>query len=221
MTYNDYFLNVVPKDVYAKLNKDKSVNYHFRSDNVGKCAKIYDDFRKESNLRFNKKNWERYYFTQQPKEPLQRAAEHIAEKYDLDIIIAKKYVHYRVIGQTWNGMMIENNVIRELEEVFLNIWFEKAPYEIDEQYFTDWEAWNVKLKRRLFGIQIKPLSYDKMNTTYQLKAKENHQRQADAYTEKFQVPHIVVFYDNHKIHEKEELINKINTILVYNIKVNL
>ena len=34
-----------------------------------------------------------------------------------------------------------------------------------------------------------------MNTPYQMKAKENHKTQADAYREKYKVPHIVIYYD--------------------------
>ena len=225
MNYNDYFINVIPNDLYRKLNKDRAVNYHFRSDNVGKCAELFDSFRQDAKYAFTKKSWERYYFKNRPKQPLEIASKYIADKYDLDIIAAKKYVHYRVIGQTWNGMLIEENVIRELEQTFLNIMFVKTPYQIDEQYFTDWEAYYmnslVKGKVLLFGIQIKPLSYEKMNSPYQMKAKENHQKQADAYKEKFKVPHIIIYYDNKQIHNKEELFLKINTILVYNIKVNL
>lgn len=222
MNYNDYFLNVVPKEIYGKLNKDRSVNYHFRSDNVGKCAQLFEEFRKDDRFKFDKKNWERWYFANRPKEPLSIAADYIVSKYDIDLLTAKKYVHYRIIGQTWNGMMIEENVVRELEETFLNIMFLKTPYEIDEQYFTDWEAYDMKGgKKLLFGIQIKPLSYQKMNTSYQQKAKENHQIQAEAYRKKFKVPHVIIYYDNKKIHDKEELFLKINTILVYNIKVNL
>lgn len=222
MIYNDFFLNVVPKEIYSKLNKDKSVNYHFRSDNVGKCAKIFDDFLKSGEKR-SKRNWERFYFKHQSKEPLQIASNQIADKYNIDLIVAKQYVHYRVIGQTWNGMIIEENVIRELEEVFLNIMFLKTPYEIDEQYFTDWEAYSLKNRKKslLFGIQIKPLSYEKMNTPYQLKAKENHEQQAKAYKEKFNAPHVIVYYDDKRIHDKEELVLKINTLLLYNIKVKL
>ena len=222
MIYNDYFPNVIPKDIYSKLNKDQGVNYHFRSDNIGKCAKIFDEFRKSSEKQ-SKAGWQRYYFKHQPKEPLQIASEYISKKYDINIDAAKKYVHYRVIGQTWNGMVTEFNIIRELEQVYHNIMFMKTDYEIDEEYFTDWEAYYmnslVKGKVLLFGIQIKPISYQKMNHPYQLKAKQNHNIQAEAYKERFKVPHVMVYYDNGKIYEAEDLFNRINTILVYNIKV--
>lgn len=223
MRYNfldDYFQNEVPNDIYRKINKDRQVNKYFRSDNVGKCAEIFDDFFKQGP-RINRKNWEKYYFQKRDKTPLIEASEFIADKYEIDLQIAKKYVHYRVIGQTWNGMITEINIVNEMEKYFRTITFLKADYEKDEQYFTDWEAYNMQRgKTLLFGIQIKPISYQKMNSPYQLKAKENHNRQAEEYTKKFKVPHFVVYYEDRKIHNPQDLFNKIDTVLLFQIKVN-
>jgi len=210
--HNDYFDNEIPDNIYRKLNKDRGVNYHFRSDNVGKCSLLYDDFRR-SGLKFTKKNWEKYYFKRQSKEPLIEASDYIKQKYKIDLVTAKKYVHFRVIGQTWNGMINEENIIKELEKEYLNIYFLKTEYEKDEQYFTDWEAWHRKTL--LFGIQIKPISYSKMFTPYQLKAKENHKKQSDKYSKKYGVPHIIIYYENKKIHNKQSVLDRIDTIMFY------
>lgn len=217
---NQYYKKDIPDDIYRKINKDQQVNRHFRSDNVGKCALIFDEFFK-TTPRINQRHWEKYYFSQRSKEPLVKASEFIAEKYGIDLQIAKQYVFYRVIGQTWNGMITEINIINEMESYFRTITFMKADYEKDEQFFTDWEAFNMKGKKKLlFGIQIKPISYQKMSTPYQLKAKENHKRQAKEYTEKFGVPHFVVYYENRKVHNPQELYDKIDTMLLFQIKVN-
>ena len=209
----EFYLNPIPQTLYRKLNKDRSVNYHFKSDNVGKCAELFDKFMEVGVL--TKKNWELFYFGCQSKEPLQKAAEFISDKYNIDIVLAKKYVRFRVLGQTWNGMMTELRIIDELQDE-LNLDFRKTPYEIDEQYFTDWEAYQGKL---LFGIQIKPISYKMMSTPYQLKAKENHNKQRDEYKARFKVPHIIIYYKDGKIYDKERVLDQINTILFYNIEI--
>lgn len=210
---DDFFDNNIPDKIYRKLNKDKGVNYHFRSDNVGQCAKMFDDFRRNHSFRYTKKEWEKYYFSMQPKEPLIIAADYIKQKYKIDLIIAKKYVHFRIIGQTWNGMINEERVVRELEKRFSNLYFKKTPYELDQDYFTDWEGYNRNTL--IIGIQVKPLSYSKMNTPYQIKAKENHQKQADRYKAEFKVPHIIIYYDNNELHEPELTCDKIDTLLYF------
>lgn len=218
---NQYYTKDIPDDIYRKINKDRQVNRHFRSDNVGRCAEIFDEFFK-TTPRINQRHWEKFYFSQRGKEPLIKASEFIAEKYNIDIQIAKQYVYYRVIGQTWNGMITEINIINEMEKYFRTITFMKADYEKDEQYFTDWEAFNMQRgKDLLFGIQIKPISYQKMNTPYQLKAKENHEKQAKEYTQKFGVPHFVVYYENRKVYNPQDLYDRIDTMLLMKININI
>ena len=154
MKYNfldDYYTKDIPDDIYRKINKDQQVNRHFRSDNVGRCAEMFDDFFK-TTPRINKRHWEKYYFNQRGKEPLVKASEFIAEKHNVDLQIAKQYVYYRVIGQTWNGMITEINVINEMEKYFRTITFMKADYEKDclhptnyyydsfRYYYVYWES---------------------------------------------------------------------------------
>ena len=207
----DYFENDIDDIIYRKLNKDRQVNYHFRSDNVGQCSKLFDAFM-SSKYKVSKKNWQKFYFEKQDKKPLAEASKFIADKHKIDIVDAKKYVLFRVVGQTWNGMVREMNIVKELEQEFNNILFLKSDYEKDEQYFTDWEAFDNRSKL-LFGIQIKPISYQKMNTPYQLKAKENHNRQKLEYMQKYDTQHIMVYYDGDKIHDKERLLDEIDTML--------
>jgi hypothetical protein len=210
MNLNEFFENPIDEKLYRKLNKDKSVNYHFRSDNVGQCAKLFEWFMKDK--KFTKKNWQKFYFDKRPKEPLIKASQVIAEKYGVDINVAKEYVLFRIVGQTWNGMVREMRIVKELEQDFNNILFKKCDYEKDEQYFTDYEAFDNRNKL-LFGIQIKPISYEKMSTPYQKKAKEQHQKQKDAYMDKYNTQHFMVYYDGDKIHEKERLLDEIDTML--------
>ena len=71
----------------------------------------------------------------------------------------------------------------------------------------------------LIGIQIKPISYKNMNSPYQMKAKENHKAQADAYRDKYKVPHIVIYYDGDNFYDKDYVFNQINTMLALKINV--
>jgi hypothetical protein len=64
----------------------------------------------------------------------------------------------------------------------------------------------------LLGIQVKPISYKYMSTPYQLRAKENHEIKNKSYSQQY-APYVYAYYKDGEIKEKEELINKINTIL--------
>lgn len=212
----EYFEQKLPKSLYRKLNKDKSLNYRFRADNVGKCVSLFDEYVRSCD-EISRAGWHLYYFKNVNLQNLTEAAEYAAQKYSLSMIDAKEYVYYRVVGQTWNGMMEEYNVIRKLENLYKNFEWRKSPYHIDEQYFTDWEAYhNNKL---MIGIQIKPVSYKKMNSAYQTIAKSNHQEQRKKYKEEFGVPHFIVYYDNHEIVELQNLVNTIDTYLAYSITI--
>jgi hypothetical protein len=58
-----------------------------------------------------------------------------------------------------------------------------------------------------------------MNTPYQIQAKENHKAQAEAYKDKYKVPHIVVYYDGDDFYDKDYVFNQINTMLAMKINV--
>jgi len=205
--------------LYREWNKDRALNSFFSSKRVGKCIKLLDDYYQSVNGDVSPKGWEEYYLSQTNREALMNAANFIKDKYKIDLQSAAEYVFHRVIGQTWNGMVYELRCIQELQKEFPNIEFKKAPYEIDEQYCTDWEAFsNGKL---LFGIQIKPESYQHMKSPYQLKAKENHQKQVEAYKERFGVAHFFIYYSHGKYVHSAIIYNKINTYLALNINVQL
>lgn len=211
-----YFKHNIPKNFYSKLNKDAKLNRMFWSSNVGKCSELFDKFMFDKNYSFNEKEWVRYYFDNVDREILNKISYHIVEKYSSSLVDAKKYVFHRILGQTWNGMLKEIELINQLKLEFTKINFKKTTYDIDENYFTDWEAYSENL---LFGIQIKPISYKKMNSPYQLKAKENHQKQCEQYKKRFNVPHIVIYYEENNFYDKQYVLNQINTILAMKINV--
>jgi len=213
----ELFESNIPKTLYSKLNKDSKLSRKFRSSNVGKCTQIYDNYYHSVEGNVNKDDWSKFYLKTIHKSVLEDIANYIIEEYDCSEAYAKNYVYFRVVGQTWNGMAKEQHLIGILSREFLNADFVKTNYELDEQYFTDWEAYSFG--QLLFGIQIKPISYKKMNSSYQMQAKENHQKQAEAYREKYSVPHIIIYYDGDEFYDKDYVFNQINTMLAMKINI--
>ena len=105
-------------------------------------------------------------------------------------------------------------IIEQLKQEFPSCDILKSSFEVDHEYCIDAEMFHAT--DLLLGIQIKPLSYKKMNTAYQLQAKENHRKKNLAYQNLY-APFVYVYYENNKIVDKEELINQISTIIHFNI----
>jgi hypothetical protein len=199
------------KKKFGLLNKDRKISWLFRSSEVGKCAKIFDDYyNSEQNL--TPKGWFLFYKSVMGIDILKQVSQKIMEITKLDEEICFEYTKFRILGQTWNGMLNEIDLINELKQEFPNIEFRKANYNLDENYFTDWEAYS---KGNLFlGLQIKPISYMHMNTPYQNQAKLNHEVQRQKYKDEFKVPHFLIYYDNNKLQDKQKVTDKINTLLI-------
>lgn len=208
--YNRFELDI-DKKKFSLLNKSKKISWLFRSTNVGKCAKIFDDYyRSTSDLTAS--GWFLFYKSVMGVDVLRRVSEKIMEIEKLDLETCFNYTKFRVLGQTWNGILNEIDLIDVLRKEFPNIEFRKADYDLDENYFTDWEVYsNGKL---ILGLQIKPITYMYMNTPYQNQAKLNHEQQMIKYKEKFRVPHFLIYYENNSIYEKEKVLEKINILLV-------
>lgn len=214
-----YYQNNVPLKDYSLLNKDRELNRYFSADNVGKCVELFDEFFFDTTHDFTREGWEEFYFSKMDIRKLRNIAVVINQKHSIDYETAKQYVFYRVIGQTWNGMMEEMNVIKDIQTEFPNLDFKKTPYKIDNEYFTDWEGYSAELLT--IGFQIKPFTYNLMSSPYQLRAKENHEAQRQKYMDEFKVPHMILYYKDHVLQDQERVFNTINTILAYNINVNL
>lgn len=204
------YQNPVDPKTYSTLNKDRYINKHFNSKSVGKCMQLIDDYYQSAET-FTALGWELYYL-EMYEGRLQEIAEIIQDQYLwISEITALDYAFFRTVGQTFNGFVKEMKIIKKLSMEFVNLDFEKAPYELDEKYFTDFQ---IFYRGELFmGGQIKPISYKYMNTPYQKKAKENHEAQRKLYMETFQVPHTMIYYDGNRVVEYKELRNKINVIL--------
>lgn len=204
----------IDKATYKHLNRVGSINSKFSSRSVGKCMKLIDDcFR--TCKQFNKETWANYYYEVKGTKRLTEITDYIADFTKIDRDIIKRYVFYRVIGQTYNGFITELKVIGQMQKHFYNLDFTKTEYYLDEQYFTDFEAYYQS--ELMFGGQIKPISYKYMSTPYQKQAKKNHEEQKQEYIRLFRVPHILVYYEDGKLYEQDLIFNKINLILSRNI----
>lgn len=209
--HNKYRFQIsLSKETYSALNKDKRISYLFRSSYAGKCAKIFDDYYKSTN-ELIPAGWYIFYESVMGITVLKEISNKIVELTNLSEAECFEYTKFRILGQTWNGMLNEISLIEELKQEFPNIDFKKADYNLDENYFTDWQAFS---NNKLFlGLQIKPITYAYMNTPYQNQAKLNHERQRTNYKEKFKVPHFLIFYENGKLYEKQKVLNQINILL--------
>lgn len=206
------YKNPIEGKLYKKLNRDKSINKYFSSSSVGKCMQLIDDYYHSTNT-FSKIGWENYYYTEEREQRLKEIYNILREKlHDMLGYEIEDYIFFRVIGQTYNGFVSELKIIKEMQDMFPNLDFIKATYELDEKYFTDFEVYSRGML--VFAGQVKPISYLYMNTPYQIQAKENHKRQRDEYVRLFNVPHYIFYYDENGLYEKEKVSNKINTILV-------
>jgi hypothetical protein len=119
------------------------------------------------------------------------------------------YIFYRVVCQTYNGFVIELNILKQLKSEFPNINFVQASREKDKKYFTDIEAYAGEIL--LFGIQVKPKTYLLMNNPY---TKNYHNELKEKYKNTFNTLHYMIYYeDDFNIYEKEKIFNEINTTL--------
>ena len=185
----------IPEEIYKKLNRSKHISQYFTSEHVGKCADIYHDFL-ETGVELTKEGWKNYYFSVRDREVLEDASVKVSKKVEVPLPIAKEYVYFRVIGQTWNGMAYEEMVMDFLQEHLKGVIMKKTPYIKDEKMFTDLEGYDEKTNELSFGVQVKPASYNNMWTDYQDNARSNHEEQRKKYIQMFKVPHYMVYYQS-------------------------
>lgn len=94
-------------------------------------------------------------------------------------------VRFRVICETWNGVIIrERNTIENLQRKFPEIYFKKVSGEIDFAFAVDYELY--KNGSLVCAIQIKPRSYT-WNTSYINKARKANKYKNEEYFKKFGV----------------------------------
>ena len=115
-------------------------------------------------------------------------------------------VRFRVICETWNGIIIrEHNAILFLQKQFPALFFKKTIGDFDHRFAVDYEVFNQQ-NCLLGGLQIKPVSYLKSNT-YILKAKAANKKKNDLYFSQYGANVIdVIAHQNGKIENWQEVI---------------
>ncbi|MFF2531368.1 MjaI family restriction endonuclease [Brevibacillus sp. NPDC058079] len=121
-------------------------------------------------------------------------------------------VKYRVMGETWNGVVMrEKNTIQKLENFFPTFSFCKVDGAIDYKYAIDYEVFHGSIL--VCALQIKPLSYEKGSSPEILKAKFGNKAKNELYEKEKGVP---VFYVYSKIDGavlNQEVIEKLMTFV--------
>lgn len=200
----------ITKAAYQTLNRDRIVNQWFSKDKVGECIRLLSDYM-EADPSPTKRGWEEFYGLIQGYDGLTEASSAIHRMYPaIDLEYCKRYVHFRVIGQTWNGYQKEMNVIEQLRAEYPKMEIKKTSFEVDHEFCIDVELFSHGVL--LLGIQVKPSSYIKMNTPYQQRVKEAHKEKNEAYKASF-APYIYVYYEDDQIVDKQGVLNQIDAIL--------
>ncbi len=120
-------------------------------------------------------------------------------------------VIYRVIGETWNGIVLrEKNTISTLQKKFPKLHFVKQSGEFDFNYAVDFELY--KEHQLICAVQIKPKSYT-YNTPYLTKAKRANVEKNKKYTAAFNVPVFNVISSAKGFLYNEEILTTLKNLL--------
>jgi uncharacterized protein YjbK len=161
----------------------------------------------DSKIFNNKEEWEEFYYSSgaerlktdkasasqygRTKEELREKAKTLYNAvkdngYNLTLEECEECVRFRVICETWNGIVIrERNTVNVLQKQYPTWIFKKTTGEIDYKYAIDYEIY--KGKSLIAAIQIKPVSYLKDNH-YIDKARRKNKEKNSLYIQKFGVP---------------------------------
>jgi hypothetical protein len=117
-------------------------------------------------------------------------------------------VKYRVLGETWNGIISrERNTIKTMEQVLPNILFKKTDGEVDYQYGIDYELYEGE--DLLCAVQIKPISYQKGFSREIIKAKKANESKNKKYTEEYQADVLYIYANSKGVIINEDVLSDI------------
>ena len=127
--------------------------------------------------------------------------------YGLTLEECVECVRFRVICETWNGIILrENNTIETLQGIFPGLTFEKTNGEMDHTYAVDFQVY--KVGKLICAIQVKPKSYTQ-NAPYIIKARNANSKKYAAYKEKYGVSVLTVISKGNGEIINTEVIDKI------------
>ena len=192
----DLFVNKVDPDKFRATNAPWNDLYLNARSNVGTVTKLISekDFK-------NKEEWEKYYYEHgRSKKYLASVGKKLYDgvKSTVDITLEEciESVRFRVICETWNGIMItETNTINTLRIATENkVQFKKTEGNFDCDYAVDFEMFNGD--KLLCGIQIKPNSY-MGDEDYQVEARKINERKNEKYEQKFDIEVFTITANSH------------------------
>ena len=119
--------------------------------------------------------------------------------YNLTEDDCKYIAYYRVVCETWNGIMgrefaTKKNIINQFDKKGYEILIIDTTGQFDYEYGVDFELYYDG--RIICGIQIKPESYSKGDADYLQKAKEINEEKNNKYKSKFN-RNVHYIYSNH------------------------
>lgn len=130
--------------------------------------------------------------------------------YGLTLDECIECVRFRVICETWNGIILrENNTVATLQRLFPNLTFEKAKGEMDHTYAVDFQVF--KSGKLVCAIQVKPKTYQS-NAPYIQKARAANANKYAAYKEKYGVSVLTVISTSKGEILSQEVITKIRSL---------
>jgi hypothetical protein len=120
-------------------------------------------------------------------------------------------VRFRVICETWNGIILrENNTIGVLTARFPMLSFKKTSGEVDHTYAVDFEV--SRAGSLICGIQIKPQSYT-WNAPYIVKARTANKAKNAAYTKLKGVPVFDIISKTNGEIQSPQVLEKIKSLI--------
>lgn len=106
---------------------------------------------------------------------------------ELSLPDAVACVRFRVVGETWNGVVLrERATVAALQHLLPGLRFEKTPGDFDHRYAVDYQLFREGAL--LGGIQIKPGSYAASNAPYLVAARRANRAKNEAYRRAWGVP---------------------------------
>ena len=130
--------------------------------------------------------------------------------YGLTLDECIECVRFRVICETWNGIILrENNTVATLQRLFPNLTFEKAEGEMDHTYAVDFQVF--KSGKLVCAIQVKPKTYQS-NAPYIQKARAANANKYAAYKEKYGASVLTVISTSKGEIINTEVINQIKKL---------
>ena len=130
--------------------------------------------------------------------------------YGLTLEECIECVRFRVICETWNGIILrENNTVATLQRLFPNLTFKKAEGEMDHTYAVDFQVFNSG--KLVCAIQVKPKTY-LSNAPYIQKARAANANKYAAYKEKYGASVLTVISTSKGEILNQEVITKIRSL---------